>query len=362
MEEIFAEAQVYTGEPEPGSNLIPLPQAPMMQTKTQYHTAVRVQKPRDLDKVVAAVMREADLAGENFYWHWPVKEKNKETGKYETKILCGPSIGLTLAVAREWTNVAIPIDLQETATQYVFNAHFVDLEKGFTITRIFRKTKNANKDLAAWGADRAEDMTFQAAQSRALRNVISAGVPRWLLNQAIDRAKEAVAKKITPEKLAFARAAAIKTFATYGVNEARIVALLNVPLAQWASDEIVILQGLLQQLKDGQSTANELFPPIEEGEKSPEKKKPGRPPKAQESPPTPQSSDPQGEVQNTEKSFPGAVQGITSDTLEAIRSGLSEKSLDLALAYHETGIEANYKLTELDEASAVLVKNWIEQQ
>jgi len=56
-----------------------------------------VQRPRDLDKIVPAVLREAEFAGEAFYWSWPVK--NKKTGKVE--MLEGPSIGLSMAVAED---------------------------------------------------------------------------------------------------------------------------------------------------------------------------------------------------------------------------------------------------------------------
>ena len=44
----------------------------------------------------------------------------------------GPSIGLAMTVAREWGNCAVPVEYYETPSEWVFNAHFVDLERGFT--------------------------------------------------------------------------------------------------------------------------------------------------------------------------------------------------------------------------------------
>jgi len=257
--ETFKDIVPFTGEAEvlPAT---PFPtQLPMQRSQTQYHTAITVQRPRDIDRVVAAVLREAEFAGDAFYWSWPVK--NKRTGRQE--IIEGPSIGLAMAVAREWTNCAVPVEYQETAGEWVFTAHFVDLEKGFTVSRVYRRRKGKTQHLDAWG-DRNEDMAFQAAQSRAIRNVVAAGVPRWLLDRAMEVAKNAVAEKITPEKLVEASDKAVKFFAGYGIDEARIVAALGVPHAQWATKEILALRGMVSQLKDGQVSAENLFPPVEE--------------------------------------------------------------------------------------------------
>ena len=169
----FAEVEPFTGEPESYPVGTVNPPVPLMRSQTQFHTAVAVQRPRNLDKVVAAVLREAEFAGDAFYYSFPMGGKKIE----------GPSIGLAMAVAREWSNCAVPVEYYETATEWVFNAHFVDLERGFTVSRVFRKKKGKGvfKKLED---DRAEDMTFQAAQSRAIRNVVLAGVPRWLTDQA----------------------------------------------------------------------------------------------------------------------------------------------------------------------------------
>ncbi len=177
--------EVYQAERLP-QELQAAPMLPMVQSKTQYHTAVRVQQPRDLDKVVAAVLREAEFAGDAFYYSFPMGGQKVE----------GPSVGLALAVAREWTNCAVPVDYQETAGEWIFTAHFVDLERGFTVSRVYRQKKGVGR-FKKLDTERAEDMTFQAAQSRAIRNVVLAGVPRWLTDQAKERAKAAVLKGIT---------------------------------------------------------------------------------------------------------------------------------------------------------------------
>jgi hypothetical protein len=243
----------FTGEPTPLSPAPSLtPPLPLLRSHTQFHTAMAVQRPRNLDKVVAAVLREAEFAGDAFYYSFPMGGKQIE----------GPSIGLAMAVAREWSNCAVPVEYYETPTEWVFTAHFVDLVRGFTVSRVFRKKrgKGAFKKLED---DRAEDMTFQAAQSRAIRNVVLAGVPRWLTDQAKERAKDAVLKGISKEGLAAATAKALKFLAGYGVSEERVIAALGKPKQAWTSEDIVSLRGLASQLKDGQATAAQLFPPRE---------------------------------------------------------------------------------------------------
>lgn len=338
-EEAF-EAKIFTGEPQE-SNLVPLPQAPMLQSKTQYHTAVSVQRPRNLDHIVKAVMREAELAGDAFYWSWPVK--NKRTGKQE--IIDGPSIGLTLCVAREWTNVAVPVDYYETPGEWVFTAHFVDLEKGFTVSRVYRKRKGKSDNLGAWG-DRNEDMNFQSAQSRAIRNVIAAGVPRWLLDQAKERAKKAVLDKITPEKLAAAREQSLKVFAKFGIDEARIVAVLGVPVSQWSSEEIMTLKGILNQIKDGQVLADQVFPAIEEeGGSTKEKDRKPRSDKGQSrKAPEPSATAP-------EVSTPASEQGrgITEDQAAYLRAVPEEF---ISKIFVSMGIVPNISISELDFETA----------
>jgi hypothetical protein len=108
--------------------------------------------------------------------------------------------------------------------------------------------------------DRAENMTFQAAQSRAIRNVVLAGVPRWLTDQAKERAKEAVLKGINKDGLAAATEKALKFLAGYGITEDRVIAVLGKPKSAWASEDIAILRGMASQLKDGQATAEQLSP------------------------------------------------------------------------------------------------------
>ena len=334
----FTEVEPFTGEPETYPAGASIPPVPLLRSHTQFHTAMAVQRPRNLDKVVAAVLREAEFAGDAFYYSFPMGGKKIE----------GPSIGLAMAVAREWSNCAVPVEYYETATEWVFTAHFVDLERGFTVSRVFRKKKGkgAFKKLED---DRAEDMTFQAAQSRAIRNVVLAGVPRWLTDQAKERAKDAVLKGISKEGLASATEKALKFLAGYGISEARVLAVLGKPKHEWASEDIASLRGMASQLRDGQTTPEHLFPLLADSEApSPAEPKAKRPraPKAEgaKTPSLPTSL------------LPPAA---TPEDLEAILLTCLEKEIDLELILQKWQVS---RLEELDGPRALQVQEWLKGQ
>ena len=309
-----------------------------MRSQTQFHTAMAVQRPRNLDKVVAAVLREAEFAGDAFYYSFPMGGKQIE----------GPSIGLAMAVAREWSNCAVPVEYYETPTEWVFTAHFVDLERGFTVSRVFRKKKGKGV-FKKLDEDRAEDMTFQAAQSRAIRNVVLAGVPRWLTDQAKERAKDAVLRGISKEGLAAATEKALKFLAGYGISEARVMAVLGKPRQEWASEDIASLRGLASQLKDGQATAAQLFPEVAAAPEPPPKDGKGK-----------RSRPAKGEKPGAPVP-PASLLPLVAmpEQLEKILQGCLEKGIDLELILQQWQVD---KLEDLDDHQVNQVQEWLEKQ
>lgn len=257
----FDDARIYDGEhvPPNGQESTAIIPRGGIQTRTQYHTAIQVQRPRDLDAVVRAVEREAQFAGTDFYYRWPVKDK--QTGK--TKIVKGGSIGLAMAMAREWTNCAIPVDMREEGGKWLFTASFVDLERGFTVTRTFRQAIPLEAP-GKYDADRWQDMKFQVGQSKAIRNVIFAGTPRWLREKAVRIAEEAEANKIGgKEGIDKAVKKALAEFEKLGISKERVIAIFDKPLNDFDMDDILTLRSFYKQLTENEATAEQLFPPIE---------------------------------------------------------------------------------------------------
>jgi hypothetical protein len=258
-----------------------------------------------------------------------------------------------MAVAREWSNCAVPVEYYETATEWVFNAHFVDLERGFTVSRVFRKKKGKGvfKKLQD---DRAEDMTFQAAQSRAIRNVVRAGVPHWLTDQAKERAKDAVLKGISKEGLAAATDKALKFLSSYAISEERVIAVLGKPKHEWASEDIASLRGMASQLRDGQVTAEHLFPATEAKEERPKTTTPREETKPK------RARAPKVEAPvNTTPSASLLPQAAAPEDLEVIHLTCLEKEIELEVILEKWQVS---RLEELDGASAQQVQEWLKGQ
>jgi hypothetical protein len=231
------------------------------QIKTQYHTAVRVQRPRDLKVIQESILVEAELAGKAFYYMWPVK--NKKTGR--VSYVKGPSIGLMACIAREYTNCAVVPVMEETESAYIFTATFIDIEKGFTMGRIFRQDKGKNIG-DSYDEDRQKDIIFQIGQSKALRNVINSAVPKWLTDQAVETSIASEGGKITRENIKEKIKSAIDYFTSKGITEESLLAFLDKPRSMITKDDLIYLGGLRTRIEDGEQPSK-VIPAIVKLEK-----------------------------------------------------------------------------------------------
>jgi len=270
----------------------------LMKAGTPFVTAISVQKPRNLDVVVKNLMRECEYGGDSFYYSMAFGKQRIEGG----------SIGLALSIAREWTNSAVTMNVEETPESFIFTGRFIDLEKGFQIERAFRQRK-AGQVYGNFDPERKLDIAFQIGQSKAIRNVVLSGVPRWLVEKCIDAAKATVAASITPEGLEKSKVSAIASFVRFKVTEAMLVAKVGKPVSEWVTRDIADLRGDFKALENGEMSVGELFPQPETqasvaspapgpfgaeafgGAKAPSEPPPGAPP-APGAPGSPQGSAP----------------------------------------------------------------------
>lgn len=334
--EILDQIKPFSGTQEEWDGMKMIEQGRTLQkVGTQYTTAVAVQKPRSITRIVDNVLEEAKLAGANFYYEWPVKNKDGST----SRIGPGPSIDLSMCLARNYGNDAIDVQVEETMTHYLFKGFFIDLESGFTCPRLYRQRKK--QDIGMKDQGRAEDITFQIGQSKAIRNAIVRAMPDWLVERAIEVAKEAELGKIKPENLHLARAKATGFFKPYGIEQNRIEMKLGRKSDNWTAEDIVELRGMATALKEGRISANELFPPIDESDSSVENekramgKKRGRKPKKQQAEKDlnanlPQSSPPQGYLYSSDDKDLPDDEEIMKKLAEARKNVpyLYEKALD----------------------------------
>ncbi len=253
--------RIFSGVPEEPAQAAAaaavFPESPhqaLTRTQTQYTTAIAVQRPRSIARMLSRVLEEARLAGESFYYYWEVEDRQKGR-KVPVE---GPSIDLAMSLARNYENCAVDVDVTETLTHYLFKGVFIDLETGFTYTRLFRQRKG-QKLSARMDGERQEDIVFQIGQSKTQRNAITRAIPGWLVDKAIETAKQAVLSGINPETLHPARMKVLDFFARYGVGQAQIEAERGRPIDQWTPRDIVDLRGMATALKEGRVSAAEIF-------------------------------------------------------------------------------------------------------
>ena len=163
--------------------------AGMLRTQTQYSTAVQVIRPRNLQMVERKCLEEAAIAGDSFYYSW------KQGGK----IIEGLTVGASLAIARNFGNCVVECRVEEQPFSFVFLPAFIDLETGFNLVRPFRQSKETLKrkdGSEVYKEGRGEDVIFQIATSKAIRNVVLNASPKWLNDKVMATAKENVINKI----------------------------------------------------------------------------------------------------------------------------------------------------------------------
>jgi len=262
--DLFMNIPMFSGTKQEVARLTPVlqpthveeaypPQA-LQRVKTEYVTAVRVQKARDFQRVVAAVINEARMAGASFYYYWEQFDKKK--GKMVP--IEGPSVDMAMSFARNYGNCAVEIEEEETATHFKFKACFIDLESGFTLPRLFRQRKGqslGNK----MDQGRQEDVIYQLAQSKAQRNAIVKAMPEWLKEQAMAEAKAAEQRKVQTQNIQPVIQKILDFFAQYGIPKETIEANRTRPVESWTPEDIVHLRGMATAIKENRISPAEIF-------------------------------------------------------------------------------------------------------
>jgi len=227
----------------------------MQQIQTAYHTAVSVQRPRNILDIKKMVLMEMELGGASHYYSWMVTDKNGNKKPVE-----GLSIGGEVTIARLYGNCAIETTHVEEKDAYIFTSYFIDLQNGFTISRIYKKTKTTAP--GKYSKDQWADMEFGIGQSKAQRNAAKAGLPGWLQDEALRTAKQAALKAIDDEGgIVKATEKALAFLLGKGIEQDLVELTIGKPAKKWTNQDIVMLRGMCQQIHDGVERAEDLFQP-----------------------------------------------------------------------------------------------------
>ena len=227
-------------------------------------TAQRVAVKRDIPRILKEVDQIAEAFGPKFYYSWPTKNKDGTVGE-----VCGASIDCAMALVNIWGNCRVgAIVVDENPTHWVFAAQFVDFEKGVTVMRGYRqrRSQSAGKGMQA---DRAEDMAFQIGQSKAIRNVIVAGLKIYC-DRAVQEARNSAFRWVqaNPEK---ALAMVLDLAQELRVPVGRMERLTGRKSDKWLAPDLISVRAKLISIQDGFDDVDTAFPAEDAAEKQDEK-------------------------------------------------------------------------------------------
>ena len=226
--------------------------ATMMRIEHESMVAISVQRPRNLDHVLEAVMKELRLVPNYAVRNYYVLPFKNEHG---TADVAGPSVHLARILLRNFGNAASRAYVSSMEEEYAHLAGvFTDLQTGVRMElplTVGRWTKQKGKMICLEG--RWWIQAIQAGASKAQRNAIMAGIPDWLTQSAYDLSRQ-LAVDDTRKKLS----TIIEWFLRHGVTRERLERQLGGSLEKLSDEQMATLRGLANAVRDGEVTAESI--------------------------------------------------------------------------------------------------------
>lgn len=174
------------------------------------------------------------------------------------KTIEGPSARLGEIVLSAWGNCAAGARVEREDAEYVYaTGFFFDLQRNVRITREVRRriTDRYNR---RYSADMIA-VTANAAAAIAQRNATFTGIPKAFWITAYTSVRKVIAGDMAT--LATRRAETFAWMQKRGVEEARVLAALGKQgIEDVGLDDFVTLKGMVNTIKEGEATVDELFP------------------------------------------------------------------------------------------------------
>lgn len=190
------------------------------------------------------------------------------------KPISGPSVHLAKILAQQWGNMRIEAEVVGAdATHVTSQAVCWDLETNLAIKMKVKRSimqnlyeyKDGQNVKTGKMVRMNEDMitvTGNAANSISLRNAVFAVIPTAVVRKAYNAAKEMITGDISDKnKLIAKRKQVFDGFKeTYGVTEKEVLqAIGKAAIDHITGDDIVVLIGIAQSIKDGDTTVEMAF-------------------------------------------------------------------------------------------------------
>ena len=185
------------------------------------------------------------------------------------KPITGPSVHLAKLIVSNWGNIRAEAKVvQITGSQVVSRGTCWDLENNVaTAIEVRRNIKGKG------GQRFSDDMITvvgNAANSIAFRNAVFSVIPKAVTDKVYRAAQECITGDLSDEaKLLQKRTNCLKFFNDeYGITEEEVIKLCGKQTVnQIKAEEIALMLGIYQSLKDGDTTVEEVMEPIRKEKK-----------------------------------------------------------------------------------------------
>ena len=185
------------------------------------------------------------------------------------KPITGPSVHLAKLIVSNWGNIRAEAKVvQITDSQVVSRGTCWDLENNVaTAIEVRRNIKGKG------GQRFSDDMITvvgNAANSIAFRNAVFSVIPKAVTDKVYRAAQECITGDLSDEaKILQKRTNCLKFFNDeYGITEEEVIKLCGKQTVnQIKADEIALMLGIYQSLKDGDTTVEEVMEPIRKEKK-----------------------------------------------------------------------------------------------
>ena len=186
------------------------------------------------------------------------------------KPITGPSVHLAKIIVSNWGNMRTESKVvQITDKQIISRGTAWDLETN--VASAFEVRRNIVDSKGKRFSDDMITVTGNAANSIAYRNAVFPVIPRAMVDKVYKAAQKYITGDLSDEeKLIKRRTDAINYFNDeYGITEAEVIKLCGKhTVQQIKANEIALLLGMVQSLKDGDTTVDELMNPIRESKEA----------------------------------------------------------------------------------------------
>lgn len=203
-----------------------------------------------------------DQTADECIYALPRREKDKQTGQWVTKNIEGPSARFAEIVLYSWGNCRGGARIVNEERDFITaQGIFHDLQKNTHITFEVRRRITTSE-----GRRYNSDMigvTGNAASSIALRNAVLKGVPKALWNPAYLAARQVCVGDL--KTLANYRGEAMKHLQKLGATPEMVFRTLGVKgLDDVGLEELAVLKGIANSIKEGEITVERAFAPVED--------------------------------------------------------------------------------------------------